>query len=217
MLDLRNMTLITIDGVDPILAAKALIYSSREINFGKIKLLSFEKPKNLPSKIEFIKIERLSYKQWEIFEVHNLNDYVDTEYCITIHTDGFILNPSNWLPDFLQYDYIGAPWPPNLDEQIPFDLRVGNDALSLRSKRFLEVSAYKVPKEQMGADIKMCRKYKSIYLNEGIKYAPIELAMKFSLEYPIPECEYNLTKTFGFHNWNIVGNNHLKELLNFNL
>lgn len=69
----------------------------------------------------------------------------------------------------------------------------------------------------MGADIKMCRKYKSIYLNEGIKYAPIELAMKFSLEYPIPECEYNLTKTFGFHNWNIVGNNHLKELLNFNL
>jgi hypothetical protein len=33
----------------------------------------------------------------------------------------------------------------------------------------------------------------------GCKYAPVELAMRFSLESKIDDCEYNLDNCFGFH------------------
>ena len=41
--------------------------------------------------------------------------------------------------------------------------------------------------------------YYDYFVNNGCKYAPVEVAMKFSLESKIPECEYNLNNCFGFH------------------
>ena len=37
------------------------------------------------------------------------------------------------------------------------------------------------------------------FVSSGCKYAPVEIAMKFSLESVIPECEMNLDNCFGFH------------------
>jgi hypothetical protein len=37
------------------------------------------------------------------------------------------------------------------------------------------------------------------FLKNGCKYAPVELAAKFSLEYPIKEVEYDIDNCFGFH------------------
>ena len=44
---------------------------------------------------------------------------------------------------FFDYDYIGAPWPNN------FVNRVGNGGFSLRSKKFLELTA-KIPYNKIG-------------------------------------------------------------------
>jgi hypothetical protein len=51
MLTLNNITLLTVDGVNPEDALKALIISSQEIKFGNIKLISYKKPSYLPSNI----------------------------------------------------------------------------------------------------------------------------------------------------------------------
>ncbi len=41
--------------------------------------------------------------------------------------------------------------------------------------------------------------YYDSFIECGCKYAPLEVASKFSLELPIPEIPHDLTKTFGFH------------------
>jgi hypothetical protein len=41
--------------------------------------------------------------------------------------------------------------------------------------------------------------YYDYFIANNCKYAPVEVAMKFSLESRIPECEYNLNNCFGFH------------------
>ena len=42
-------------------------------------------------------------------QVINFNTY----NAMLIHSDGYVINPSAWRDDFLDYDYIGAPWPKN--------------------------------------------------------------------------------------------------------
>ena len=51
MLNLKNVTLIALTSIKLEKTVKALEYSCRGINYGKVKLVSHEKPINLP---EFI-------------------------------------------------------------------------------------------------------------------------------------------------------------------
>ena len=60
-----------------------------------------------------------------------------------IHDDGFVVNPDSWQDDFLNYDYIGAPYPLPQDNFSYRDIdgnliRVGN-SVSLRSKKLLDL------------------------------------------------------------------------------
>ena len=96
MLSLKNVTLISIDGVNPELTTKALLKSSEEIEFGAIKLLSFRRPRNLKSKIEFIKIPKLTLGHFQLLSVKRLYDFVNTKFCLSIQPDGFIINPNRW-------------------------------------------------------------------------------------------------------------------------
>ncbi|MFM6811478.1 MAG: DUF5672 family protein, partial [Dolichospermum sp.] len=78
-----------------------------------------------------------------------LNSFIETEFCLVTQGDGFIINPQFWSEEFLNYDYIGAPWRKqshlvNSQGQTVniLDLnknRVGNGGFSLRSKRLLEL------------------------------------------------------------------------------
>jgi hypothetical protein len=61
---------------------------------------------------------------------------VATEFNLVVQSDGFATNPNAWDEKFLEYDYIGAPWPwmwgggPNWTGPI-----VGNGGFSLRSRK----------------------------------------------------------------------------------
>ena len=65
-----------------------------------------------------------------------LKKYIDTDFCLIIQGDGFVIHPENWTDEFLKYDYIGAPWR-NL-AHYSF-IRVGNGGFSLRSKKLLKI------------------------------------------------------------------------------
>lgn len=67
--------------------------------------------------------------------IKELNKYIETSYVLIIQYDGFILNPDAWTDEFLEYDYIGAPW------WYTDDCNVGNGGFSLRSKKLLEILA----------------------------------------------------------------------------
>lgn len=133
------------------------------------------------------------------FMISNLNDYISTPYVLIVQHDGFILNPRNWLDDYLNYDYIGAPWPyrqpPHYHPLYPY--RVGNGGFSLRSKKLLTIlSDIKVlPSGMWPEDAIICNTSKDSkpypdgrYLTEilreekQVKFAPFELASEFSVE-----------------------------------
>ena len=132
----------------------------------------------------------------------DLNNYVDTDFVLIFQNDGFISDSSSWTEEFLDYDYIGAPWWYD-DEN-----NVGNGGFSLRSKKLLEIlSNDSHIKETDPEDHNICRVYGD-YLKEthGIKFAPESLARKFSVE------NGNFTSQFGFHGkWHM--GSYIKKIL----
>jgi hypothetical protein len=192
-LQLKNITLLSLNCVDPIQSAKALLYSSKDIDFAEMILISNKKPDNLPSEIKFIETNVHTHKEVSQFTYTQLPNYIRTDYCLTIHDDGFVINPHLWTDEFLKYDYIGAPWK-NLGQRN----RVGNAGFCLRSNRFIQLTRY-LNFRGTHDDTELTNDYYDFFTQNGCKYAPLEVAMKFSLESKIPECEYNLENCFGFH------------------
>lgn len=127
---------------------------------------------------------------------------VDTDFALYVQSDGFALNKKAWTDEFLEYDYIGAPWPFHLD-----DLgSVGNGGFSLRSRKLHDALVdMRAPVAMLNSafeDTLICRTFRrALEENYGIKFAPVDLATRFSIEVP----DYNyatykwIGKSFGFH------------------
>ena len=195
MKNLLNVELISVNCVNPEDSIKALMHSSSNINFACIKLFSHYRPNNIPNKIEYIQIEKQTYSTMNWFHLNTLPKFITNEYMLSIHDDGFIINPHLWDDNFLKYDYIGAPWPV-LDWCKKN--RVGNGGFVLKSKKFMNLEET-IPYTDKNNDVLVTNQYYDYFKQNGCKYAPIDVAAKFSLEHEIPECEYNLQNTFGFH------------------
>ncbi len=196
MIELNQITLFNLNCNTPEESVKALNYSAKNIKFNKIILISNFCPKNLTNNINFYKIKPMTQFQSGEFSLREVNNYIDTDFQLQIHTDGFVINPQLWNNQFLQYDYIGAPWP--IKEWCPIN-RVGNIGFSLKSKKFLQLCSKLQYNNFIHDDIMITNTYKWFFVKNGCKYAPVEVAMKFALQSLIPQCEFDLTKTFGFH------------------
>ena len=120
--------------------------------------------------------------------------FVDADAVLVIQWDGMPHAPQHWDADFLNYDYIGAPWG-NCDESVA----VGNGGFSLRSRKLMEaLRRLKIkcdPSLQDGdaEDVIICKHFRQTILNCGCTFAPFALAQKFSVE------NSGLSDTFGFH------------------
>ena len=202
-INLSNITLISIygrdDETDFVNHLESLIYSQHKIQFGSVKILSPYFSEKTPKNIQYIKIPAIkSINEYSNFMVKKLYDYVDTDFVITIQNDGFIINPHLWKNEFLEYDYIGAPW-----RNIPHysGVRVGNGGFSLRSKKFLSICKNYMPNVNFNEDHLICITFRNLFLSHDIKYAPIDIAQYFSVE---TKTEYNndISKSFGIHNYN---------------
>ena len=134
-----------------------------------------------------------------------LGKHIETNYVLTIQYHGFVKNPTRWTNEFLEFSYIGAPWPIVSNAYMANDgtnVRVGNGGFSLRDSNVLNLPkkmGWHLREEQgwKNEDGQICYYWRKEMLENGIKYAPVEVAAKFSYENPVPE---NLgIKTFGFH------------------
>ncbi|QWE10701.1 DUF5672 family protein [Polynucleobacter sp. es-EL-1] len=209
MLHLPNVTLLAVSSVDLSGTELALQISSCNIEFASIKFFSSEDWTPSDPKIEMVRIPRLDIVGYSKFILGNLYQHIDTEFCLVVQSDGFVLNASKWNPDFLKYDYIGAPWPMDLKllpGNIPLDLSrnsVGNGGFSLRSKRLLlesskiDFDALSFPNKS--EDLILCHFLFDQMINAGIKFPMPELAAQFSVEYISASYGQNLDTSFGFH------------------
>ena len=208
-ISLPNITLVTISSVNITGHLKALQYSSRYINFGEVLLLSDtdnDESSLYGSHIKHKKINKLSSKSdYSKFVVYELYKYINTEFCLIIQADGFVINPHLWQNQFLQYDYIGAPWPDFYKDFDGNNIRVGNGGFSLRSKKLLEVPLHENFElhwdalTQDSEDTNICAWRKDYYLRQGIKFAPLDVAKYFAHENYSLVSEVHGIQPFGFH------------------
>ncbi len=210
-LELKNVTLAAMTSVNIYETIKALQYSMREIDFGEVVLITHRKPLSLPRNIHYRHTSKLNdIDAFNYKMVYELSDYIDTDYVLLVHYDGFVVNPQSWRDEFLDYDYIGSPWPLP-DNDIAYRdskgniCRVGN-SVSIRSKRLLEFprqAGLKWERMEDGffnEDTFLCCKNKNIIEDAGMTFAPIEVAKYFGHEHMIPEI-MDVEEPFIFHKW----------------
>ena len=212
-LKLPNVTLAAMTSVKISETIKALEYSMQHIEFGEVVLITHRKPFSLPKDITYKHTSKLTdidcfnYKM-----VYELGDYIDTDYVLLVHYDGFVIYPQSWRDEFLEYDYVGSPWPipkpgtKHCYHDVDGNLcRVGN-SVSLRSKRLLEFPRKANLKWEMdedgfyNEDIFICCMNKHKIEEAGMKIAPVEVAKYFGHEHLVPETE-DVDKPFVFHKW----------------
>lgn len=184
-----NLTLCCIDCAHVPLAMRAFRCSLPALPFKRAIFLSDVEISM--SGVEWIKIPRIgSREEYSRFVVKSLNRHIDTSHVLLIQWDGYIVNPAAWSEEFLDYDYIGAPWGFHQDNH-----RVGNGGFSLRSKRLLEALADPDILELDPEDEAICRRYRTLLeQRHSIRFAPESLAARFSFETTYPE-----GIPFGFH------------------
>lgn len=194
MVELPQVTLIIADTLNYGQSIQSIKKSLLKIKPAAAKYLTDIKAYRttaLSSPFDIVKIDKLEGKEaYSRFIIKELADYFDTDYVLVTQHDGWVLDDSAWTDEFLQYDYIGAAW---LNNEGP---NVGNGGFSLRSKKLQRILATDEFIEPFHPeDNCICKIYRP-YLEKkyGIKFAPDEIADKFSFELREP-----IQSTFGFH------------------
>ena len=193
MLELPNVTLIAFGSTNIEGMYNALQRSQEGIKWGAVKLIT--------------EIQCNTIDEWNHAIVFNLRHFVDTPFCMLIHPDGFVVNPESWRSEFLNYDYIGAPWPLPTDDysyRTPDGeiVRVGN-SVSIRSKDLLELPyalevAWRPYYGNTNEDGFLTCHNRRLFQHFGARYAPLEIAKYFSRELDIPE-NADVENPFAFH------------------
>lgn len=204
---LPDVTLLAISSIQIAETIQALKISSQDIDFGAIKLISDEKPKDLPYYISYEYCPKIKdIMDFNNYVFYNLINHVKTNFCLMVQYHAWIIHPEIWTDRWLQYDYIGAPWAIRDDAYICHDtgehVRVGNGGFSLRSRKIMEIPIkYNLPllQEQgwYNEDGNLCVYQRKKMLELGVKYAPVNIASRFSYENTVPENQG--LRTFGFH------------------
>lgn len=204
---LEGVTLLGVDCVDIDRLIKAANICLEGFEFEEVKLLTSLKSNN-PYIIPIDPIH--SVEEYSQFAIEKLNAYVETPHVLLIQHDGFILNPSAWSDEFMDYDYIGAPWlvreshvsKLGWPRELLGQHLVGGGGFTLRSKKLLslcaELAAQGFFKKYHPEDVVLCLDNRKYLEDRGIKFAPISLAQQFSYEAEDME-RYSWEGQFGFH------------------
>jgi hypothetical protein len=195
MIDLTRTTLCAISSVKIPQTIKALAICQQDCKFNNILFFSDQ---DVPHNIKISKINSIS--DYNYFVLHKLPELIlpiMADFVLTVHWDGFIINPTSWTDNFYNYDYIGAPWP-------WFRHICGNGGFCLKSKKFVQtqkdIISHKVYSRK-NEDIVLCKMFRNEFDKHGCKYANPKTAYAFSTEYPSGDPKFTFEKPFGFHDF----------------
>lgn len=214
-----ELTIVSVYGHnDGACAVPSIVQSMKELPGSCGLLLSRERPFNLPSYIKWRKIGFIDYLQYSVFMMHGLQHHIKTNYALVVQDDGWVLNGQNFTEEFYEYDYIGAPshcgrvgdmllmgfgWVEH-EERTP----VLNGGFSLRSKRFLEApNRFGIVHKQAddihnwNEDAQLTAIFRRDLEACGMKYAPEDVAKRFSIEYSGPgfHDDFDFSQLVGHH------------------
>jgi predicted O-methyltransferase YrrM len=190
-LRLPDVTLVMIDTQCHELARLAMEDSLREVEFGDAVIFSDE-----PIEVAgtcWVKVPKWpNIAECSRFMWYELPNHIQTKWAINIQWDSWIVDAESWTDEFLQYDYVGAPWWYN------DNLNVGNGC-ALRSSalmRFLQTNKERFPLSVSQEDHLIGRIYRTALEQNGFKWPSETLASRFSMECTRPS---NDSRHFMFH------------------
>jgi len=188
MLNLDQVTLFCVDTRTPELSIWAMEQCLQKANFNDAILVTdTTKSLTVPNSIRIVEAPTIqSIEDYSIYLQSDLSTMIQGTHMLVMQWDSFIVNPQLWSPNFLEYDYIGAPWPHHPDTP------VGNGGFSLRSKKLFTALQNPSYQKSHPEDQSICIFNKDLLKELGIEIAPIEIASQFAFER-----EYK--QAFGFH------------------
>jgi hypothetical protein len=218
VLDIPTVTLLAIDGVGNKTNEYTDIIQDQcnMMEFGSVVFLTADSNFDGDGEIDVRHIAKMNYHQFNEFLCVGLSEYVNTEHVLYIQEDGFVVDSNKWREDFLEYDYIGSPWirEGKLIDFCGGDVEnvVGCGGFSIRSKKFLELASMTgyssgIASQGLNEDVFLCNKrFAGGFMRDnGIKFAPLEVANKFASEEEIV-----CNNTFGFHGTSLAGKGVMK-------
>lgn len=121
-----------------------------------------------------------SIAQYNALTLDHLPQWTACDRYLLIQWDGFVLDGCRWRDDFVDWDYIGAPWPHMAGA-------VGNGGFSLRSQRLLDaVQGLRIdepkPDVDTAEDLQICLKYRPTLQARGLRFPDAGLAGAFACE-----------------------------------
>src|SRR5581483_895598 len=190
-LHLPDVTLVMIETQCAELARLAMEDSMRDIECG-VAIVFSDQPIGMPA-IPWIKVPKWpSVEECTRFMWYELPDHIKTKSAILIQWDSWIVNADCWTDEFLNYDYIGAPW------WYDDNLNVGNGCglRPLALMKFLQANKVRFPLSVKQEDHLIGRVYRPALEGYGFKWPSDALASRFSVQCTRPS---NDSRHFMFH------------------
>lgn len=193
MLDLPDVTLCCVDTRSVPQALDAVSQCMAHARFGHVLFMGPDPHQaewHIPSGVDWLTVPELrGIEDYNRIMLRDLAKHVPTSHVLIVQWDGFITNPNLWRPEFLEWDYIGAPW-----YHGGHPGRVGNGGFSLRSRKLLDALAGMALDTSRPEDAEICVHHRAeLESQHGIRFAPLSLAQAFAHEYG------PYRATFGFH------------------
>ena len=190
-LKLPTVTLCAVTSVNIRATVAAIEACLEQVEFAETLLLTDAEIASGHPEIRVVPVPRItSSASYSRFMLHDLADHVRTAHCLIVQWDGFVLDARQWDAAFLDYDYIGAPWP-----QFDDGHDVGNGGFSLRSHRLLEACRDPRFRSGMAEDVAISRANRELLeVEHNLHFADRATAERFAYERAAPP-----GPTFGFH------------------
>jgi len=193
--DLPNVTLVAIDCVAHDLTRLALEDTLDQINPRTLLVYSNSQIavplRNCPPSHAYRPTACRSLSDVARVIWHEVPRELHTTHALFVQYDGWVLDGRLWRDSWLEYDYIGAPWPWYPDRP------VGNGGFSLRSCRLLHwLATHRASFPLLAGyaeDDLLCRYYRPALEATGFRFAPEEVGQAFAFEHDAPH------SAFGFH------------------
>lgn len=194
MLKLPDVTLVLIETREHDLAQLALEDCERQAKFADVLVFTDRSSQFIRADRRVKTVEDWPEKMgWCRHHWQEVAPHVGTSHALAIQWDSWVVDPNMWRDEYLEYDYVGAPW------WYKDAMNVGNGGFCLRSTklmRFLRKHRDRYPCINTLDDDLLCRKYRPMLQDEGFSWAPDDVALDFAFEVVRPDTN---ARHFGFH------------------
>lgn len=206
MLNLPDVTLVVVETRCHELMRLTLTDMVLKVKFGGV-VIHTDKPEliGIPAVAEYIQVPDWpdKWKQGAFYYMEAACP-AKTSHALLIEWDGGIRDVNSWTDEFLQYDYVGAPWVlgRTMGQR---NHTVGNGGFMLLSKRMADYVYPRRNQFKIMTDMHYSRDSRPRLEKEiGAKWAPEALALQFSYEHYYEPHRSQSKPSFGYHdifNW----------------